>query len=75
MLSFDLFALSSLYYATFAFRMMKYRIKVTEVLSRIVETDAESEDAAVEDVRKMYRNCEIVLDASDYIITEISADR
>ena len=55
--------------------MMKYRIKVTEVLSRIVETDAESEDAAVEDVRKMYRNCEIVLDASDYIITEISADR
>ena len=28
--------------------MTKYRIEVTEVLSRIVETDAENEDEAVE---------------------------
>ena len=52
--------------------MMKYRIEVTEVLSRIVETEAENEDDAVEMVRKMYRNCELVLDASDYVETEIS---
>ena len=52
--------------------MKKYRIEVTEVLNRIVETEAESEDAAVEKIRKMYRNCEIVLDASDYVETEIS---
>ena len=52
--------------------MKKYRIEVTEVLSRIVETDAENEDDAVEIVRQMYRNCDIVLDASDYIETEIS---
>lgn len=52
--------------------MMKYRIKVTEILSRIIETEAENEDAAVEMVRQMYRNCDIVLDASDYIETEIS---
>ena len=55
--------------------MKKYRIKVTEVLSRIVEIDAENEDEAVEMVRQMYRNCEIILDASDYIETEISVKR
>ena len=52
--------------------MTKYRIEVTEVLSRIVETDAENEDEAVEMVRQRYRYCEFVLDASDYIETEIS---
>ena len=55
--------------------MKKYRIEVTEVLSRIVETEAENEDNAVEMVRQMYRNCDIVLDASDYIATEISVKR
>ena len=52
--------------------MTKYKIEVTEVLSRIVETDAENEDDAVEMVRQMYRNCDIILDASDYVETEIS---
>ena len=55
--------------------MKKYRIEVTEVLSRIIEMDAENEDEAVEMVRQMYRNCDIVLDASDYIETEISVKR
>ena len=75
MLSFDLFAESSLKFGTFASRMTKYRIEVREVLSRIVETDAENEDDAVEMVRQMYRNCEIVLDASDYVETEISVKK
>ena len=61
--------------STFAQRMTKYRIEVREVLSRIVETDAESEDDAVETVRQMYRNCDIILDASDYQETEIDAKR
>jgi len=51
--------------------MTKYRIEVTEVLSRIVEMEAENEDDAIEMVRQMYRNCDIVLDASDYVETEI----
>ena len=55
--------------------MTKYRIEVTEVLSRIVETEAENEDVAVEMVKQMYRNCELVLDASDYIETGISVKR
>lgn len=41
--------------------MTKYRIKVTEVLSFIVETEAENEEDAVEMVSRMYRNCNIVL--------------
>ena len=59
--------------STFAKYMTKYRIEVREVLSRIVETEAASEDDAVEMVRQMYRNCDIVLDASDYQETEIGA--
>ena len=55
--------------------MTKYRIEVREVLSRIVETDAKSEEDAVKTVRQMYRNCDIVLDASDYLETEIGAKR
>ena len=55
--------------------MTKYRIEVTEVLSRIVEIEAENEDDAVEIVRQMYRNCDLVLDTSDYVETEISVIR
>ena len=68
-------AKSSLFFVIFAFCMTKYRIEVTEVLSRIVETEAENEDEAVEMVRQMYRNCELVLDASDYVETEISVKK
>ena len=60
---------------TFALRMKKYRIEVTEVLSRLVEIEAESEEDAIETVRRMYKNCDIVLDASDYVETRISAKR
>jgi len=52
--------------------MKKYSIEVLEVLSRIVEVEAVNEDDAIERVRQMYRKCEIVLDDSDYKVTEIS---
>jgi len=55
--------------------MTKYRIVVKETLSRIVEMESGSEKEAVDRVRQKYRNCEIVLDASDYERTEISALR
>lgn len=55
--------------------MMKYRIEVTEVLSRTIEMEAESEDDAIEMVRRMYRDCDIILDVSDYVETEISVKR
>ena len=52
--------------------MMKYSIEVTEVLSRLVEVEAVDEGEAIERVRQMYRECEIVLDDSDYMETEFS---
>jgi len=45
---------------------VKYEINVEELLSRIVEVEADSEDEAEEKVREMYRNEDIVLDASDF---------
>lgn len=55
--------------------MKNYRIEVTEVLSRIVETKADSEAEAVETVRQMYGRCDIVLNDSDYVRTEIDVKR
>jgi hypothetical protein len=52
--------------------MKKYSIEVLEVLSRVVEVEAVNEDDAIERVRQMYRKCKIVLDDSDYKVTEIS---
>ena len=52
--------------------MKKYSIEVLEMLSRIVEVEASDEEDAIERVRQMYRKCEIVLDDSDYKVTEIS---
>ena len=52
--------------------MKKYSIEVMEVLSRIVDVEAVDENDAIERVRQMYRNCQIVLDDSDYKETEIS---
>jgi len=75
LLSFDLLAELSLILHTFAWRMKKFRIEVTEVLSRIVDVEAENETDAIDAVWQMYRNCDVVLDASDYVETEISAKR
>lgn len=45
---------------------MKYRIKVIETLSRIVEVEAEDKDTAFEKVEEMV-NCEdIILTADDF---------
>ena len=47
--------------------MTKFRVEIMETLSRTIETEAESEEAAVMIVRQMYRSSDIILDASDYI--------
>ena len=52
--------------------MKKYSIEVLEILSRTIEVEASDEEDAIEKVRQMYRKCEIVLDDSDYKVTEIS---
>ena len=45
---------------------MKYKVNVEELLSRIVEVEAENKEEAEEKVREMYMNEDIVLDASDF---------
>ena len=60
------------YFCYFAYDMKKYRIQVSEVLSRVVEVVAHDEDEAMQFVKAMYRDCDLVLDASDYMLTEFS---
>ena len=72
MLRNDLILFFSYVFCYFAYYMKKYRLEVTEVLSRIVEIVAEDEENAITTVKAMYRNCDIVLDASDYVLTEFS---
>ena len=50
--------------------MKKYRVEVTEILNCVVEVDAKDAEDALDAVMAMYRTCEIVLDASDYVTTE-----
>ena len=45
---------------------MKYKVNIEELLSRVVEVEAENEEDAEDKVREMYMNEEIVLDASDF---------
>lgn len=45
--------------------MKKYKVQVTEALSRVVEVEAESEEAAIEEVERRYQEEEIVLDSDD----------
>ena len=59
----------------FARCMTKYRVEITEILSRTIETEADCEEDAVREVRQMYRNCDLILDASDYVRTEISVKK
>lgn len=46
---------------------MSYSIVITETLSRVVSVDAESPDGAVEKVRSLYHESEIVLDSSNFV--------
>ncbi|MCB9261211.1 MAG: DpnD/PcfM family protein [Flavobacteriales bacterium] len=51
--------------------METFKIEIQEFLSRIVEVKAKTKNEAISLVHEMYRNEEIVLDAGDYIATEI----
>ena len=55
--------------------MELFKIEIREFLSEIVEIEAENTEDAISKVRKMYRNEEIVLDADNYVTTEINEYR
>ena len=49
----------------------KYFVKIEETLSRVVEVEAKSKEEAIEMVEEKYNNEKIVLNAEDYINTNI----
>ena len=51
--------------------MTTHKIEIKETLSRIIEIEAPSVEEAIDKVRMMYKAEEIVLDADDYVTTEI----
>ncbi len=47
--------------------MKKFKIEVKETLSRIIEINANSINEALENVQKIYKNEEIILDNDDFV--------
>lgn len=52
--------------------MKKYDIEVEEVLRRVVHTEANNIDEAIDKVEEQYKKEEIVLDSSDYCETHFN---
>ena len=50
--------------------MKTFKIEIIETLSRIIHIEAKTEDDAYMEARKMYKDEEIILDASDYVDTD-----
>ena len=44
-----------------------YSVEIVETLSKVINVEAASQDEAIEIVKQLYRNQEVVLDASDFI--------
>lgn len=51
--------------------MTTHKIEIQETLSRIVEIEAPSVEEAIYKARAMYRDEQIVLNADDWVETEI----
>ena len=52
--------------------MKKYKVEITETLQREIEVEANSNREAAYIAKELYLNEEIVLDASDYVETDIN---
>jgi hypothetical protein len=52
--------------------MRTFTIEIQEFLSKIVEVEADNLDEAINKVKELYKNEEIVLDWQDYVTTEIT---
>lgn len=49
---------------------MKYKVEITEILKRMVEVEADSEEQALTKVKQLYDNEEIVIDSNDFNTSE-----
>ncbi len=52
--------------------MIKYDILIKEILLANITIEANSEEEALEKAHEMYHNCEIVLDYSNLVESEIT---
>lgn len=50
--------------------METFKIEVKEILSRIIEIEANSNEEALLKIEDLYKKQEIVLDANDFVATE-----
>ena len=51
--------------------MQKFNIEIIETLVKIVKVEAYDVETAISEVREKYKNEEIVLDADNYLATDI----
>ena len=51
--------------------MSKYKVEISETLSRIIEIKAESEKDALNKIKDLYNHEKIILDSNDYTDTKI----
>ena len=52
--------------------MKKYQVLFKETLERVIEINANNKEEALEIAEEMYKNCEVVLDYTDFSGYEIS---
>ena len=52
-------------------KMKKFKVLVEETHARMIEVKAVDENQALDIVKQMYKNCEIVLDYEDFVNVEI----
>ena len=52
--------------------MKTFEFEIQEILSRIIEVEAKTEDEAYLKIKEMYQKEEIILDSSDYVDTNIN---
>ena len=52
-------------------KMKKFKVLVEETHARMIEIEAVDESQALDIVKQMYKNCEIVLDYTDFAGVEI----
>ena len=52
-------------------KMKKFKVLVEETHARMIEVEAVDESQALNIVKQMYKNCEIVLDYEDFVNVKI----
>lgn len=54
--------------------LMRYNVTIQETLAKVVQVEAGSMQEAETAVRRLYRDCDIILSGDDYVETQISVE-